>query len=96
MLEFLSGTLIERMGGLQDAAMAEYGPAFANVGAAQLRFYDQQDQRIKSWDLLKSLTEEYFEDDGLYVAIKTEPSIIAAYNTIGVYCYARTFICTRF
>ena len=62
-------TEAERLGEVQDAVKAKYGPAMAQVGAAQLLFYDQQNQHISKWALLKSLPQEYFDEEGLFLVV---------------------------
>ena len=63
-------TSSNRLGELQDAVKAKYGDALP-VGAALIKFYDQQDQQITKWAQFNSLHSKYFVEDGLCLVIKT-------------------------
>jgi hypothetical protein len=66
-------TEAERLGEVRRVIKEEYGPAMANVGAAQLLLYDQQNQHINKWALFNSLAQEYFTEGGICVVIGTSP-----------------------
>ena len=64
-------TEAERIGQVQVAIKAMYGPALADVGAAQLQLYDQQGQHIKTWALFNSLSQDYFTEECLFLVVHT-------------------------
>ena len=65
----INATDIEDLSEVQDAVKAKYGPAMADVGAAQLQFYDQLNQHIRTWSLFSALPPEYNQEEGLFLVV---------------------------
>jgi len=62
-------TEMEDLSEVQDGIKVKYGPVMADVGAAQLQLYDQQNQHINTWALFNSLPQEYFTELGLSLVV---------------------------
>ncbi len=66
-------TEFEDLSEVQDAIKTKYGPVMNNVGAPQLRLYDQEDKYINTWPSFESLPQEYFVEGGPFLTIGISP-----------------------
>ena len=66
-------TDMEDLSDVQDAIKTKFFNALAEVDAPQLQLYDQQDQHINKWAFFISLPQEYFDEGGISLVIRTKP-----------------------
>jgi hypothetical protein len=68
-------TDFEDVSEVQDAVKAKLANALSQFDAPQLQFYLQQGQHISKWASFNSLHQEYFDEEGPCLLIRTIPPI---------------------
>ena len=68
-------TDLTRLGQLQDAIKAKYGPVMAQIGAPQLQFHKSNpDDRIESMADFTALPNDFFVEKGKKIEIRISPT----------------------
>jgi hypothetical protein len=68
----INATEFEDLSDVQDAIKAKFADDVPG-SAARIQLYDQQGQHINKWALFNPLPQEYFDEDGLFLNIRTTP-----------------------
>ena len=64
-------TGFEDLSEVQDIIKSKLAVTLSHVDAPFIQLYDQKGEHINKWALFKSLPDKYFDEEGLYLEIRT-------------------------